>query len=162
MKKDLTNFAFIDSQNIHLGIQELGWKLDYRRFRVYLREKYAVGTAYLFLGYLPEQQTMYSSLQKSGYVLIFKPILMRPGGKPKGNIDAELVLQTMIDYDKYERAVIATSDGDFHCVVKYLRKQRKLEVVLSPGEKTCSALLKKGAGGRLRYLEVLENKLKLK
>lgn len=36
MKKDLTNYAFIDSQNINLGIQELGWKLDWKEFRRHL------------------------------------------------------------------------------------------------------------------------------
>jgi len=40
MKKELNNYAFIDSQNLNLGIQKLGWKLDYRKFRVYLAEKY--------------------------------------------------------------------------------------------------------------------------
>jgi hypothetical protein len=26
------NFAFIDGQNLNLGIQRLGWKLDLKRF----------------------------------------------------------------------------------------------------------------------------------
>ena len=42
MKKKLNNYAFIDGQNLYLAIQELGWKLDYKKFRVYLREKYAI------------------------------------------------------------------------------------------------------------------------
>ncbi len=50
------NFAFIDSQNVHLGIATLGWKLDWRRFRVYLQEHYGVSRAYLFIGYVPENQ----------------------------------------------------------------------------------------------------------
>lgn len=36
MKKESNNYAFIDSQNLNLGIQKLGWKLDYQKFRVYL------------------------------------------------------------------------------------------------------------------------------
>jgi len=39
MQKPLMNFAFIDSQNVNLGIKELGWKLDWKKFRVYLKEK---------------------------------------------------------------------------------------------------------------------------
>jgi len=35
-------FAFIDSRNLHLSILSLGWKLDFQRFRVYLREKYTI------------------------------------------------------------------------------------------------------------------------
>jgi len=30
------NYAFIDSQNLNLGAQELGWKIDYKKFNVYL------------------------------------------------------------------------------------------------------------------------------
>ncbi len=78
------------------------------------------------------------------------------------DVDAELVLQAMIDYEKYDRAVIATSDGDFHCLVKYLADQGKLEAVLSPGAKACSGLLKKVAAERLRYLDLLERKLAYK
>ena len=49
MQKPLKNYAFIDSQNLNLGIQELGWFLDWRKFRVYLKEKYSVVKAYLFI-----------------------------------------------------------------------------------------------------------------
>lgn len=50
MKKQEDNYAFIDSQNVNRGIESMGWKLDWKRFRVYLHEKYGVTTAYLFLG----------------------------------------------------------------------------------------------------------------
>jgi len=39
MEKEENNYAFIDSNNLNLGIQSLGWKLDFRRFRRYLKEK---------------------------------------------------------------------------------------------------------------------------
>ena len=64
--KQKNNFAFIDSQNLNLGVQSLGWKLDHRKFRVYLKEKYKVLTAYLFIGYIPANQDLYSSLQEAG------------------------------------------------------------------------------------------------
>jgi hypothetical protein len=35
-------YAFIDSQNLNLGIKDLGWNLDFARFRVYLKDKYKV------------------------------------------------------------------------------------------------------------------------
>jgi len=74
-KSKENNFAFIDAQNLNLGLQSLGWKLDWKRFRVYLKDKYQISTAYLFIGYLQENQDLYSSLQKAGYILIFKPEL---------------------------------------------------------------------------------------
>ena len=51
MKLKENNYAFTDSQNLNLGIQKLSWKLDYRKFRVYLKEKYSVEKAYIFIGF---------------------------------------------------------------------------------------------------------------
>ena len=59
MKKALENYAFIDSQNLNLGIKDQGWDLDFRRFRIYLQEKYGVAKAYLFFGYMPERERLY-------------------------------------------------------------------------------------------------------
>ena len=160
-KKD-KNYAFIDSQNLNLGIQSLDWRLDYRRFRIYLKEKYQVEIAYLFIGYMPENQDLYSSLQEAGYVLIFKPTLLNGEGEVKGNVDADLVLQAMIDYGKYDKAVIVTSDGDFYCLVKYLYKNKKLKFVMSPYVKTCSILLKKTAKEKIVFMNNLKNKLEYK
>ena len=162
MKKPLVNYAFIDSQNIYLGIQRLGWKLDWRRFRIYLEEKHGVEVAYLFLGHLPENQNLYRSLQKKGYVLVFKQVAWRAGRIPKANVDAELVLQAMIDYDQYEKVVLVTSDGDFACLVRHLLKQGKLERVISPAIATCSALLKTAAKANIDFLEYLRGKLEYK
>jgi len=156
------NFAFIYSQNVNLGVRGDGWKLDWKRFRVYLKEHYGVMRAYIFIGFLPENQALYNSLQRYGYILVFKPVTYRKDGKAKGNVDAELVLQVMIDYNEYERAVIVTSDGDFACLVKYLYDQQKLERVLSPNIKGCSVLLKRAAREKIDFLENARAKLEYK
>lgn len=159
MQKPLKNYAFIDSQNVNLGIRELGWKLDWRKFRVYLKEKYGVETAYMFIGYMEENQDLYMSLQKNGYILIFKEVL-KGNGFVKGNCDAELVLQAMIDYDNYKKAIIVSGDGDFACLVRHLKKQGKLEKVLVPNMSKYSALLKKAAANEhLDFMNNLEKKL---
>ena len=159
MRSSQNNYAFIDAQNLKLGVERLGWKLDYKRFRVYLREKYHVTKAYLFIGYLPGNENLYRALQEHGYLLIFKPILMQQTGRVKGNIDAELVLHAMIEYEHYERAVIVTSDGDFACLVEYLYGKGKLETVLSPHGRTCSILLKRAAREKILFMNNLQGKL---
>lgn len=153
------NYAFIDSQNLNMGIQKLGWKLDFRRFRVFLKEKYAVKKAYLFIGYMPEHQNLYRSLQEYGYVLIFKPVLKTKDGKVKGNCDADLVLQAMIDFQVFDKAVIVTSDGDFHCLVAYFYKQSKLKAVISPKRSNCSQLLRNAAKEKIIFMDVMRKKL---
>jgi uncharacterized LabA/DUF88 family protein len=159
MQKKLNNYAFIDSQNLNLGIRKLKWKLDFGKFRIYLREKYGVTKAYLFIGYMPENKDMYNSLKDDGYTLIFKPILKNKEGVVKGNIDADLVLQAMIDYKRYQKAVIVTSDGDFYCLVKYLYNNKKLESVISPARKNCSVLLTKEAKEKIAFMDNLQRKL---
>lgn len=159
MNQKENNYAFIDSQNVNMGIAELGWKLDFRKFIVYLRDKYSVKTAYLFIGYLPENQRLYSLLQKAGYLLIFKQVMKDGNGKPKGNIDADLVLQTMIDYQNYDKAIIVSSDGDFYSLVEYLYANTKLKAVISPNKDKCSILLKKKAKEKIYFIDDLKSKL---
>jgi len=161
-KKRENNYAFIDSQNLNLGISSLGWKLDYKKFRIYLKEKYRISKAYLFIGYIPSNQDLYSFLQGTGYICIFKPTLPNENGEVKGNIDADLVLQAMIDYRKYDKAIIVSSDGDFYSLVKYLYKNDKLKFVMSPYVKTCSVLLKKTAKEKIIFMDNLRKKLEYK
>lgn len=114
-----------------MAIQEIGWKLDFKKFRIYLKEKYATSKAYYFIGYVSGNNDIYSSLQSAGYILVFKPTFKNQNGKIKGNCDAELVLQAMIDYKSYDKAIIISGDGDFFCLVKYLREKNKLEYIKS-------------------------------
>ncbi len=124
------NYAFIDSQNLNLSIQALDWKLDFARFRRYLKEKYSVSKAFLFIGYIEGNSDLYKSLQDAGYICIFKPTLIYKDGKTKGNCDAELVLQAMIEYPNFDKAVIVTGDGDFYCLVKYLIDKKKQMIIV--------------------------------
>ncbi len=155
----MENYAFIDAQNLYRGIKSLGWKLDWKKFRIYLKDKYHVNTAYVFIGFIHSQQVLYARLQKAGYILIFKPVIYDTTGNPKGNCDADLVLHTLLEKDNYDKAVIVTSDGDFYSLVKHLYDIRKLAMVLSPYIKTCSKLLKKEAKEKINYMDNLEHKV---
>ena len=137
------NYAFIDSQNLNLGVLELGWRLDFERFRIYLKEKYKVDKAFIFIGYLQKNQKLYRRLRSYGYKLIFKPTVRDSSGKAKGNVDAELVLQVMIEFNNFHQAIIVSGDGDFHCLVKYLLRHDKFLRLLAPNFNYCSSLLKR-------------------
>jgi uncharacterized LabA/DUF88 family protein len=159
MRRTKNNYAFIDSQNLNLAIQDQGWKLDFGRFRKYLADKYAVVRAFLFIGYVSTNEALYANLQKQGYILIFKPTLVLGGGRVKGNVDAELVLQAMIEYANYEKAVIVSGDGDFHCLIKYLRDKKKLEKLIIPNRDTYSSLLRKFITNDVVFMNNLRGKL---
>jgi len=133
---------------------------------VYLSEKYGVGKAYYFIGFVEGNNDLYTSLQSDGYVLIFKPTSKIKDGKIKGNCDAELVLQAMVDLDKYQQAVIVTGDGDFACLVKYLRKIDKLRCILAPDKNNCSWLLRESVREstqkQIAFMNGLRNRLEYK
>jgi uncharacterized LabA/DUF88 family protein len=141
--EDLKNAAFIDSANLYQAIKDLGWTLDYRKFRRFLADKYHVGKAYLFIGFLETQQSLYARLQEYGYILIFRPTLRYKDGHTKGNCDADLVLKAMVEYPNYDQAVVVTGDGDFYSFIDHLKREGKLAQVLVPSELRYSALLKK-------------------
>jgi len=156
------NFAYIDGQNLNLGVRSMGWVLDMKRFKIYLKEKYGISKAYIFIGFVAENQRMYNAFQEYGYTLVFKPVI--DDKEPKGNIDADLVLRAMIDFyeDKFEKAVIVTSDGDFYSLVDYFYSKEKLKNAISPCFKTYSSLLKKTAKEKLMFLDNLKEKLEYK
>jgi len=157
MQNKSNNYAFIDSQNLNLGIRAQEWRLDFRKFRVFLRDQYSVSKAFLFIGFVAENQRLYTALQEDGYILIFKPTLQLKDGRVKGNVDAELVLHTMIEYPNYSQAVIVTGDGDFNCLVEYLMRENKLLRLIVPDQRNYSSLL-----GRLRAPMVFMNGLREK
>ena len=145
-KKTEKNYAFIDGNNLYLGAKNQGIKLDYGKLRKYLRSKFSVTRAFLFIGYDPFNASLYSKLQSLGFILVFKPTIPyrdQNGQRTmKGNVDAELVLHAAaIEFNHYDKAVIISSDGDFACLVRYLREHDKLKKVITPTEKF-SKLLK--------------------
>ena len=155
------NYAFIDSQNVNLSVREQGWMLDFARFRTYLRDKYSVRQAFLFIGYVEQNRALYTILQKDGFIVVLKPTLQLPNGTVKGNVDAELVLHTMIEYPNYDKALIVTGDGDFYCLVEYLLKQDKLLHLMVPDSGKYSSLYRK-LRPYLVYMNGLKGKLERK
>ncbi len=143
MQKKENNFAFIDSQNLNLGVRAQGWELDFARFRVHIKDKYHIAKAFLCIGYVKGNERLYKYLQESGYICVFKPTLELPDGEVKGNVDAELVLHTMVHINDFDKALIVTGDGDFHCLIEYLLEQKKLLAFMVPNHKHYSGLLKR-------------------
>jgi uncharacterized LabA/DUF88 family protein len=99
----------------------------------------------LFIGRVAGNESLYSFLDDVGYTVIFKPTLNytdRKGKIIKGNVDAELVLHTMIEFPNYSKAIIVSGDGDYYCLVEYLEIQHKLLHVIIPNKISYSSLLR--------------------
>jgi uncharacterized LabA/DUF88 family protein len=155
-------YAFIDSQNLNLGIQKAGWKMDWRKFRAFLEKNYNVKQAYMFIGYMPENESLYEQMHDLGYSVVLKPTVdvnayteqlkaeaIAKGEKPpaevpkqatKGNVDADLVLYAMKELPNYDKAVIVSGDGDFFGLIEYLDQEGRLLNVLTPNWQYSSLL----------------------
>lgn len=164
MKLKGNNFAYIDGANLYHGSKSLGWELDYQRFRVWLSEKYSVKSAYIFIGLIPKYKELYKYLQEAGFTLVFKEVIYDDNGKAKGNCDADLVVQVMQDAyeNKFNQAMIISSDGDFAGLIKFLKARNKLEVILSPHTKDLCSVLLKRTGARISYLNDQKSILELR
>jgi uncharacterized LabA/DUF88 family protein len=161
------NYAFIDSQNLNLGTQKMGWKMDWKKFREYLRDSFGVEKAFMFVGYMPNYEDLYEQLHNQGYLVVLKPTLEmfhrnEPAPAPaaqaagngngdakppetkkppvKGNIDAELVLYAVKEVPNYDKAIVVSGDGDFYCLVEYLDQEQKLLHLMTPNWQYSSLL----------------------
>ncbi len=144
-KQDEIVYAFVDAQNVTYGVSATHWKLDWGKFRLFLRNKYGVEKAFLFIGYIESNADLYKRLQEQGFILIFKNVLEIQDGDSvtyKGNVDAELVLHAMIEYPNYYKAVVVTGDGDFFCLIEYLEENDKLKKIVTPNIRYSSLLRK--------------------
>jgi uncharacterized LabA/DUF88 family protein len=154
-RKKLGNYAFIDSQNLNLGVQKAGWKMDWRKFRQYLQDEYNVSCAFMFIGYMQENESLYEQMHAAGYSVVLKPTIdmklipeladqqvaaESQKYQTKGNVDADLVLYAMKELPNYHKAIIVSGDGDFYGLVEYLAEQKKLLHVLSPNWQYSSLL----------------------
>lgn len=161
MQNKDNNIAYIDAANLHKGIKNQGWNLDYVRFRVWLREKHGVQTAYLFIGLVPKYKDLYTTLQQAGYVLVFKETIMDTSGMPKGNCDADLVLKAVVDVfeTNYKHVVLVSSDGDYAVLAKFLLERNKLRIILSPHQKEKCSILLKRTKAPITYLDEVQTLL---
>ena len=137
-------YAFVDSQNLNQGVLSQGGKLDFKKFRQYLKLKHGVTKAFLFIGYVEENKVLYDYLKRSGYICVYKKVIEYKDKDiaTKGNIDADLVLHTMIEFPNYDKAIIVSGDGDFYPLIEYLKSKNKLLKVITPNKKYSSLLLK--------------------
>jgi uncharacterized LabA/DUF88 family protein len=148
----------------------MGWKLDWRKFRQYLADEHGVTQAYMFIGYMSENEALYEYMHELGFLVVLKPTVdvsashdapnptdtaqtkssSETTNKPKsddkdkptvkGNVDAELVLYAMKELPHYRRAIIVSGDGDFFSLAEYLEEKGKLAHILTPNWQYSSLL----------------------
>ena len=153
--------AYIDGANLHKGIETLGWRLVYGRFRSWMRQKYGISSAKLFIGYMKKHADIYVMRKAQGYECIFKEVVYSRDGRAKGNCDSDLVLSAVRDYFELGMtvAILISSDGDYASLIKFWQEKKVTCFVLSPSPiKQCSWLLRK-TNVTIFSLEEVQHKL---
>lgn len=143
------NFAYIDNQNMYVATHcdpDSPWDVDMRRFRVYLREKFNVANAYLFMGAFYESRIdMYRRFKDCGYILMFRENGSTLKGEKKGNVDTDIVFEVMRDLSysaQLDKVVLVSGDGDYFKLVSHMFYNKRLEKLILPSSKSASSLYK--------------------
>lgn len=160
------NIAFIDGQNLYLGTKEEGWLIDNKKFRKYLEDKYNVREAHYFLGFVSdEEEDLYTSLQKAGFILNFREHSSALKGKKRGNVDCDIVFSAMkkiIDKEDFEKIILVSGDGDYIKLVNFLIKKSLFKKILFPNKKFASSLYNKFGSEFYDYLKNSRHKIEYK
>ena len=141
--RKINNYAFIDGQNLDKSIKKQGLKLNYKKFREFLSDKFGVSKAFYFIGYMQEYTNgFYKDLRVCNYTLSFRKPVIDSDGKIKANVDANLITHVMMKLNSYNKAVIVAGDSDYYCLCKYLIRQNKLCQVIVPCKAKCPKIYK--------------------
>ena len=153
-----TNYAFIDTNNLYLTIKRLGWKIDWFKFRKYLKNRFHIKRAFIFIGERKKHKEIYDDFESAGFEVIFKKVIER-GDETKGNVDIDIAIWTVHYIDNYDKAILITGDGDFYSLADYLCERDKLFCVAAPDKFAYSALFRKF---KRVYVSEWKNKIEYK
>lgn len=157
-EQSVRNQAFIDGQNIYMNTTANKWRVDLRKFRIYLRDQYQVDNAYYFLGAVNDNnQELYELIQKAGFILVFREHSQSMIGKKKGNVDTDIVFTIMskvADKENFDKIVLVSGDGDYYKMVNYLIKNNRFRKLLSPNRRSTSSLYRAFTP---KYVDFLDN-----
>ncbi len=150
-KKKIKNLAFIDGQNLYMGT---GFSVDFKKMRVYLRDKYYIEKAYYFVGFRWQENNLYENLQDAWFILVFNEKAEWLKSNKKGNIDVTLVFYAMRKYieNEFDKMLLISGDGDYKIMVDYFIEQHRFLRILAPNMKYCSSLYKKWSNFPHEYI----------
>lgn len=107
------------------------WHVDLARLRRYLADKYHVADAYYYLGYVQtgeEYEKLYESIQKAGFILVFREHNSAMLGTKKGNVDSDIIfnaMKRMYLKERFDKIVLVSGDGDYKMLVNLISEEKK-------------------------------------
>lgn len=163
--KILNNIAFIDGQNLYFGLRKLQWQLDYKKFRVFLKDKYKIKKAYYYFGFIEENyQDLYENLQDAGFIVRFRNHNRKMISAKKGNVDTEIIFDVMKEFieskEENSKIILVSGDGDYFKLVDFLIQKEKFVKLTYPNIKNLSSLYKKIETSYKLEIDAIREKVK--
>jgi uncharacterized LabA/DUF88 family protein len=164
-EKSISNWAFIDMQNLYKSVQDGGWKINWNLFRKYLVNYHNVTTAVVFMGYIKKYDGIYTRIKKAGFIIEFREVSQKNNGIiDGGNVDADLAAY-MMDYKRdYDKAILIADDGDYTNTIRSLVRQNKLKTIISshPIKSTSKLIRKEVSPNLILSIDSIRNLVELK
>ncbi len=125
---------FIDGGNLYHATKSLGFKVDYLRLRDYfLKENDSLFEAFYYTAYDPSEAfiiRILDWLQHNGFTVISKQVKIKDNLYFKGDMDVEIVVDMLLNLEKYDKAILFSGDIDFkRCVVELQKRKKTIQIV---------------------------------
>ena len=133
-------YIFIDAANIFYTQKTLGWRISYERLRQYFEGECGknLDKIFVYTAYDPErlqQKKFLDMLEINGYILRIKEVKRIRVAKGvyewKGDFDVELAMDILDHFQKFTTAVLLSGDSDFAPIVKRMKENGKIVIVMS-------------------------------
>ncbi|MBE9188284.1 NYN domain-containing protein [Microcoleus sp. LEGE 07076] len=135
---------FIDGANLFYAIQELGIRIDYTKFLKLLVGDDNLFRAFYYTGVEAADEKQHGFLlwmRHHGFRVVSKPVLQRPDGSKKANLDVEMAMDIVSLAGQYDTVVLVGGDGDLACALDKVSAQRARVEVVSLRSMTSEALI---------------------
>jgi uncharacterized LabA/DUF88 family protein len=135
---------FIDGANLFYAIGELGIRIDYTKLLTFLVGDDTLFRAFYYTGVEAadeKQRGFLLWMRHHGFRVVSKPVLQRPDGSKKANLDVEMGLDIVGLAGEYDTAILVGGDGDLACALHQVSLQGGRIEVLSLRSMTSEALI---------------------
>jgi uncharacterized LabA/DUF88 family protein len=173
--------VFVDASNIHYYLIKKGWRVDWRKFRLFCENRYESLRLFYYEG-VPSKSHYFdlhpnhsladfieTKKRKLNYLRFLKSISYKVRHKPvsrvyddtagrfrhKCNFDVELTIDALDSMAEYDVLVLFSGDADFVKLVKYIKSRNKKSIVIAPSDRLSNNL--KRVANQVIYLEDIKS-----
>lgn len=131
-------YVFIDAANVLYSQQSLGWRVDYAKLKLYFESECNLRGISFYTGHVGDntkQRSFLRKLNSLGYHVHSKEVkkirVSYDTFVLKGNLDVELAIDAVLEFEHYDTMLLVSGDSDFAYLLDVARRCGKSVIVLS-------------------------------